>query len=203
MAKTTNKEIKKPEDLKALAVKPNLVKKYESIEIVDTATAEKVGAIIKQEKQNIKDINAKAKPLLDAIKQSKKHCEAMLKEALAPSEAIIAILDKKAIAWVEAETARIKRETEKLQKKENKKAEKLSAKLGEDIRPTLIEPEKVTVGSTSVRKTARAVVVDRDALPPCWLIPDQTALNAEARRLGDKLDIPGVKVEWDSYTHTR
>lgn len=153
-------------------------------------------------------------PKKAAAEAHKKIC-ALEKEFLNPVDQRIAALKNATVRWYAAEQARIRAEEEK----RRKEAEEL-AKLAEEAEATgdeetaaeavaeaAMAEAKVTVmpkvSGTSMREVYKAVVVDVDALPREYMMPNQSLIDQVVQKTKGALKIPGVRIEKTYINSTR
>ena len=153
-------------------------------------------------------------PKKAAAEAHKKIC-ALEKEFLNPVDQRIAALKGATVRWYAAEQERIRAEEER----KRKEAEEL-AKLAQEAEATgdeataaeavveaaMVEA-KVTVmpkvAGTSMREVYKATVVDVDALPREYMMPNQSLIDRVVQSTKGALQIPGVRIEKSYINSTR
>lgn len=155
-----------------------------------------------------------AKPKKAAAEAHKQVC-ALEHEFLDPVDQRITAYKKATTRWYTAEQERIRIEEER-RRKEAEEMARLAAE-AESMGDTETATEAMTeaimaeaavtvmpkVKGTSMREMYRAVVVDINALPREYMIPNQAALDKVAQATKGTIQIPGVRIEKTYINSTR
>ncbi len=164
---------------------------------------EKRTAITQPLNQALREINALFKPAKDWLKQA----EHLLKDKLlayqAEQDRVARELQAKAEALARKEREKLERRAAKAEAKGKAEKAEVLRQVAETKTAPVIESAAPKVAGIIRRDVWKAEITDKEALlihivrerPD--LLPlvkiDQSALNAQARRLKDKLNLPGVK----------
>lgn len=155
-----------------------------------------------------------ADPKKKAAETHKAIC-ALEKEFLTPVDNRISALKASTTNWFAVEQARIAAEEER-KRKESEDAAQVAAE-AEEAGETELAQEAVVaaamaqasvtvmpkVKGTTMREVFRAVVVDANAIPREYLIPDQALLNRVVQAHRGAIQIPGVRIEKSYINSTR
>jgi len=153
-------------------------------------------------------------PKKAAAEAHKKIC-ALEKEFLNPVDQRITALKNATVRWYSAEQARIRAEEEK-KRKEAEELAKLAAEAEaagdivtaeEAVVEAAMAEAKVTVmpkvSGTSMREVYKGVVVDVNALPREYMMPNQAMIDKVVQSTKGALQIPGVRIEKSYINSTR
>jgi hypothetical protein len=197
------------EEIKSLALPKRKVNAFEALTILNDEDKAKIAMIIKDLKTDIKAIEEKAKPFVDeakALKKSatanQKNWEAVVEEAISPYQNVIDVLNQRMTDYLLEQQKKAEKLAIAQQLKENKRAEKLSEKYGEEVQAKVVEVEKVRTDEGVLMHKYSFVVTDVMKLPAKFHLADQVALNVEARSLGMDFKIEGGYVIDEPYYKT-
>jgi hypothetical protein len=166
------------------------------------------------------EIDAAFDPIIEQAHKAHKTAIEQKKKQAAPVEAVKRIVAGKMGEWYRAEQARIAEERRKAEAEARRKADEEALRVAEELAAAgmteaadvaLCEPvvERVVVEEApkfegvSYRETWSAEILDFDALiravaageaSSAYLLPNTSALNADARTHKSALRVPGVRV---------
>ena len=153
-------------------------------------------------------------PKKAAAEAHKKIC-ALEKEFLNPVDQRISALKASTVRWYAAEQARIAAEEER-KRKAAEEAAKLAAEAeeaGEEelaqeaiVEATLAQANVTAmpkVSGTSMREVYKGVVVDINALPREYMMPNQALIDKMVNSTKGAIPIPGVRIEKSYINSTR
>lgn len=162
-----------------------------------------------------KNIVAEFADTKKAAAEAHKRVCALEKKFLDPVDQRIAAFKNATIRWYSAEQARIRAEEEK-KRREAEELAKLAAEAeaqgdeetaAEAVVEAAMAEAKVTampkVSGTSMREVYKAVVVDVNALPREYMMPNQALIDRVVQTTKGALQIPGVKIEKTYINATR
>lgn len=199
-AKKEDKAIVTIDSVRELRMSEKQHKAYLSLTIKTQEDADKIGKIRKQLKDDEKAIKDQAKPMIDTAKQNLDNWKKVLADAIEYHQEAIEHFDTLIENFLKAERERISIETAKLQKKEDKKAEKLSAKTGEYIAPVKVEVERESAGKVILVDNWKAVFDgDITKVDPNYLLPDMKKANEYASLMKDKACLSGFHFVNEPY----
>ena len=162
-----------------------------------------------------KNIVAEFADTKKAAAEAHKRVCALEKKFLDPVDQRITAFKNATTRWYAAEQARIRAEEER-KRREAEEAAKLAAEAesaGEEEMALEAVAEAAAVESTitampkvkgtAMREVYRAVVVDINALPREYMIPNQAALDRVVQATKGAIQIPGVRIEKSYINSTR
>lgn len=162
-----------------------------------------------------KNIVAEFADTKKAAAEAHKRVCALEKKFLDPVDQRITAFKNATTRWYAAEQARIRAEEER-RRREAEEAARLAAEAeqaGEEelaleaVAEAAAAEASVTVmpkvKGTSMREVFRAVVVDINALPREYMIPNQAALDRVVQATKGAIQIPGVRIEKSYINSTR
>ena len=155
-----------------------------------------------------------ADPKKKAAEAHKAIC-ALEKDFLNPLDSRISALKNSTTNWFTAEQERIRAEQER-KRREAEEAAKLAAEAEEAgetemaqeavIEATMAQASVSTipkVSGTSMRVVYKAVVVDKNALPREYMMPNQAMIDYVVKKNHGDIQIPGVRIEKTYINSTR
>ena len=162
-----------------------------------------------------KNIVAEFADTKKAAAEAHKRVCALEKKFLDPVDQRITAFKNATTRWYAAEQARIRAEEER-KRREAEEAARLAAEAEqagdeefalEAVAEAAAAEASVTVmpkvKGTSMREVFRAVVVDINALPREYMIPNQAALDRVVQATKGAIQIPGVRIEKSYINSTR
>lgn len=190
----------------------DVLKQAEAIKVVDKDSYDVAGAFVKSIKPLEKGIVEYFKPMKQKAREAHKAICEKETEALKPVKGALRLFNGKMTKWFTAEQYKasvkreqLRREAIRQQEEEKlKKAEELAESGDEEIaeevlsapivepvfKPVQVEKPK----GISYRDNWKFRIVDEQAIPRAYLMPDEKLIAGTARIQKDKTLIPGVEV---------